>query len=186
MHDLPVQSPPQAIVQVVEPKSLTESAVNIPETAKPLAKLEKSAPIEASKVNPYESLLLSDKDRAHVSEIITILSENGKLSLLFKKNHLKELGSQINHLHPLKFLSAIFSNPDLKARMGDIFQDYFKRNGFIDELSGSLTKSSNSGELNHYIESFAKDVNVGVEEIRPYFLNQDWEGLIDYLIYGHE
>ena len=225
MEDLPAQSPPQAIVQVVEVyshrpetsnfrdekvprlndgdinrlpvvqsrelsqdanstfqadgriKSLTDSAVTLPE----VAKIES---VDVPKVNPYESLSLSDTDRAHVSEIITILAENGKLSLLFKKNHLKELGSQINHLHPLKFLSAIFSNPALKARMGEIFKDYFKRNGFMGELSDSLTEASDSGELNHYIEKFAREVNVPAEEIRPYFLNQDWEGLIDFLIYG--
>jgi len=166
------------------PQNLTvhDIAIEVPEP-EALDEVAKNNLVKKGK-DPYDKLVLSEEDKDYVYEIITILADNGKLSLLFKQNHLRDLGSQIDHLHPLKFLSAIFSNPNLKTRMGKIFEDYFKRNGFMDEISPSLTSKSESGELNQYIEKFAEEVKVPVEKIRPYFEEQDWNGLIDFLING--
>ena len=54
----------------------------------------------------YKDLVCTEKDQAIIFEILTTIEENGKLALLLKKSHLQALGSQINHVHPLKFLST--------------------------------------------------------------------------------
>ncbi|HSX26946.1 MAG TPA: hypothetical protein VLE89_08085 [Chlamydiales bacterium] len=130
----------------------------------------------------YKDLICTEQDKANIYEIITTLSENGKLSLLFKQDHLKQLGTQINHVHPLKFLSTIFSNPRLRYCMYDIFDDYFKRNGFMDGLGPSLQKESEKGKLDPLLSDFAKEVNVAPELLRPHFQARDWENLVRKLM----
>ncbi|HEX2582518.1 MAG TPA: hypothetical protein VHL30_00180, partial [Chlamydiales bacterium] len=130
----------------------------------------------------YGELVCTEQDQSHITEIIKIMSENGKLGLLFRQNHLKQLGAQINHVHPLKFLETIFSNPESKASMRDIFEDYFKKTGFLDGLGPSLSREMEKGKLMQYVEDFSKTVGVSAEGIRPYFQTGDWEALVRYLI----
>jgi len=139
-------------------------------------------PPTKSTETPYKDLVCTDEDRANVYEIISTMSENGKLSLLFKQSHLKEVGSRINHLHPLKFLSAIFTDPHLKSCMYYIWNDYFKKGGFLDGLGPSLTREAERGKLEQYLDDFSAEVGVKGENIRPYFNSHDWEGLVLYLI----
>jgi hypothetical protein len=170
MLDLPTKPPAQEIVQKVQPPK-----------ADPHVTFGKAA---AKNDDTYEKLHCSQADRENIHEIITTLAENGKLGLLFKQGHLKHLGSQLGHLHPLKLLSVIFTTPELKAHMGDIFKDYFKRNGFMDGIGPSLSSKAAEGKLNQYIDKFAQEIKVPVAKIRPFFEKQDWEGLIEFLING--
>jgi hypothetical protein len=110
------------------------------------------------------------------------MAANGKLSLLLKQSHLKEIGAQIHHVHPLKFLATIFSNPHLKSCMQYIWGDYFKRNGFLDGLAPNLTREAEKGKLEQYLKDFSVKINVSAEGMKPYFDTRDWEGLVLHLI----
>ncbi len=178
MNDLPNKAPPQAIVQVVEP----HEALTTMETDEVTVSSPEVAAFDEKFVESHDWQFCSETDRENINEIITTLAQNGKVKLLFKQNHLKELGAQIDHLHPLKLLSTIFTSPELKSHMTGIFNDYFKRNGFMDGIGPSLDSKSEAGDLNQYIEKFAQEVNVPSENIKPFFENKDWEGLIEYLI----
>lgn len=135
-----------------------------------------------NKPDAYKDLTCTEVDQANIYEIITIMAENGKLSLLLKKNYLQNLGAQINHVHPLKFLSTIVTNPQLKTCLYDIFDDYFKRNGFMDGIGPSLTREADKGKLNQYIGDFSEEVNTPQEHVTKYFVSKDWEGLVRYCI----
>lgn len=139
-------------------------------------------PKDKPKSSGYADLVCTTEDQATIYEIITTMAENGKLSLLLKQGHLKGLGSQINHVHPLKFLSTIVTNPRLRECLINIFDDYFKRNGFMDGIGPSLSREAEKGKLDAYIDDFAKEVQVPREQIEQFFKNQDWEGLVRFFI----
>lgn len=130
------------------------------------------------KAETYADLVCTEEDQNNIFEIITTMADNGKLSLLLKKNYLQNLGAQINHVHPLKFLSTIVTNPRLKTCLNYVFDDYFKRNGFMDGIAPSLSREAEKGKLDMYIDDFAKEVNVPRENLNKSFQNQDWEGLV--------
>lgn len=134
------------------------------------------------KPESYAELVCTQEDQSNIYEIITLMSENGKFSLLLKKNHLQSLGAQINHVHPLKFLSTIVTHPRLRPCLLDIFGDYFKRNGFMDGIGPSLSREAEKGTLEQYISDFANEVNEPKEALVKYFQNQDWEGLVRVFI----
>ncbi len=130
----------------------------------------------------YKELVCSTEDTACISEILMILAEHGKISLLFKQGHLKQLGAQINHLHPLKFLSTIFKDPNLRECMKKVADDYFKWNGFMEGLAPSLTKEADKGKLEKHLLDFAEDIGISPDHIRKYFQNRDWESLVHSLM----
>jgi hypothetical protein len=130
----------------------------------------------------YEGLICTESDKANIGEIVTILAENGKLSLLLKSSYLKQLGAQIAHVHPMKFLTTIFTNPQLKLGMNEIFDDYFKRNGFMDGLGPSLTKEADKNKLDRFLADFAKELGIALEPMKVYFQSRDWEGLVYFLM----
>lgn len=134
------------------------------------------------KPEAYKDLVCTEQDQANIYEIITTMSDSGKLSLLLKKGHLQSLGSQINHVHPLKFLTTIVMHPRLRDCLADIFDDYFKRNGFMDGIGPSLTREADKGKLDQYIDDFAKEVEVPRERLNKYFHHRDWEGLVRVFI----
>lgn len=122
----------------------------------------------------YKNLICTDDDKAIIFEVISTLADNGKFDLLAKQRHLRRLEVQINHVHPFKFLGTIFSNPKLKARMIPVFDDFFKRAGFMDGLGPSLTREASKGKLLQYLDDFAMEVNVNSADIRTLYQNKDW------------
>ena len=130
----------------------------------------------------YKDLVCTEQDIANIVEIITSIADNSKFSLLLKQSHLKNLGAQINHVHPMKFIAIAVSTPQLKACLMNIFDDYFKRNGFMDGLGPSLTREAEKGKLDAYLKDFCNELGVKAEDILPYIQARDWEGLVRYLM----
>ncbi|HSX14172.1 MAG TPA: hypothetical protein VLE96_07130 [Chlamydiales bacterium] len=165
MHDVPYHYPAKYIPSPV---------------AKLVASLIKF-PVE-NKVESYQELVCTEADKVKIYEIITTMADNNKISLLLKQNHLKGLGAQINHVHGLKFLSTIIAHPHLKVCLSQIFDDYFKRNGFLDGLGPSLTREADKGKLDQYINDFCVEVSTTREQLNGFFQARDWEGMVRLLI----
>lgn len=130
----------------------------------------------------YKDLVCTETDRMNIYEIVSTMAEKGKLGLLFQQNHLREVGAQINHVHPLKFLAVIIKDPHLKSCMFYIWDDYFKRNGFLDGLGPSLTREAEKGKLHIYINDFSADIGASPEVLKSYFDARDWENMVLFLI----
>ncbi|MBI5272732.1 MAG: hypothetical protein HY861_01970 [Chlamydiia bacterium] len=147
-----------------------------------LASIVKLPPNPENNVS-YKDLQCSEQDRANIEEIISTIAVNSKFSLLLKQAHLRNIGAQINHVHPLKFLTVATSSPQMKGFLAVILDDYFKRNGFFaDGLFPSLTREADKGKLRIYLPDFAVETGASQEALDPYFQSRDWEGLIRFLI----
>jgi len=133
----------------------------------------------------YKDLAFTEQDKANIYELITTMAQSNKFQLLFKQSHLKTIGAQINHVHPLKFLSAVFCDPELKPLMVHIRNDGFKWSGLMDGLGPSLTREAIKGKLEFYLNDFTSELNLPTEEVRSHFLSRDWENFVQFLI-NHE
>lgn len=130
----------------------------------------------------YAELPCSEQDAAYIHEIINIVGTNNKVTLLVKRSYLNLLGTYIAHVHPMKFLTTILKSPELRPHMKPIFDDYFKRGGFMDGVAPSMTREADRDNLFQYIHDFAQDLGVSGYDLEKYFKNSDWEGLVRYLI----
>lgn len=168
MADLPYTDIPYIEMYVPSPiKGLMASMIKFPKDEKSPA---------------YSELICTEQDKAAIYEIITLMADNGKISLLFKKGYIESLGKEIQHVHPLKFLSTIVTHPHLTECLFEIFDDFFKRNGFMEGLGTRLSKEAEKGKLGQYIGDFADEVRVPKERLMKYFRNHDWEGLARFFI----
>jgi hypothetical protein len=150
-------------------------AISLPAT---IIKKPPVKPVDLS----YAELVCKEEDKALIHEIITTVAENSKLALLFKQNHLNELGARIEDVHPMKFLTTILHHPQLRVCLEQFWPDHFKRAGFLEGFATAMSRETDKGKLRKHIEPFAKDVNLTAEEITPYFDSRDWEGLVSYII----
>lgn len=158
---------------------------HLPPPPAPLASILKFPPERSQKEIAYHDLVCTEQDRANIWEIVTTVGKTSKLGLVPKTGHLKRLGAQINHVHPLKFLGTIFSQSDLKVCMKDIFDDYFKRSSFMDDLAPALSREANKGKLMAHLEPFSKEIGQhphNTHHIRAYFQSQEWENFVRFLI----
>jgi len=173
MFDLPpnTEIQPKAYLQTIK------KSVNQKSKTKALIKI----PTKQEKPENYGELIRSKKDEKVINELITTMAEKGKVKLLFIKHHMEELGDQVRHVHPLKFIGYIFSKKALKVHMKDILADYFKKSSFIDGLATPLNNEARKGKLNKYLEEFCAEVGVKDYEVKPYFQRRDWEGLLHFL-----
>ncbi len=130
----------------------------------------------------YKELVCDEKDKTTIATIISWMAEHGKLWLLAHKGELNRMGDDIDHVHPLKFLETIFSNSYLKDCMFEIWDDYFKRNGFMDGLRGSLDAKVATKELHKYLPEFSKAIKIHQDKLAPFLDNRSWDDFVYFLM----
>lgn len=130
----------------------------------------------------FAKLYCDERDRLAIAEVVKNIAEHGKFWLLKNRGYMTELGDSVRHVHPLKFLEVVFTNDYLIHCLAEIFDDFFKRYGFLDGLGERLTVNSQVGELDRFLPEFAKSIQVEPAGLKPYFEVRDWEGLLRYLM----
>lgn len=120
----------------------------------------------------YADLPFSKQDADWIYEVMN----NGISNMLLRIN-LKKEGIQI---HPFKFLAAIFTNDDLKARMREIFSSEFsfKQWAIFKQLDSGLWATT----LEPYMEDFAQEVHLPLDALRSLNQENHWKELISLLL----
>ncbi len=130
----------------------------------------------------FFSLPLEEWEQKAIRNIICTMAEKNLLQLGLEKKTLKKKGKKINHVHPLRFVDYIFSDPHLKKCMQQIKKSSFKWNGFVRGFSGRMMEEAVKDNLRPYIPEFSEHLAVNQENLKIYIDNKDWEGLLKYLL----
>ncbi len=126
---------------------------------------------------------ITAQEKKDLSELVRTLANEMQPALLGKKGHLESIGDRIVHLHPLKFLTIIFTDNELKVCMKNMDGKAFVWKKFQGETVESLAKEHKAGNLKHeMVNDFATKVGLSGGEIIPFISGQKWEQLISYLI----
>jgi hypothetical protein len=139
-------------------------------------------PIKNQRGVAYIALACTEEDRLCIYEIISTLAKTNAALLLFKEERLNEVGEQIRHLHPLKFLSSVLTHPYLKGCLREIFDDFFKRRGFLSGFTPNLLREVEKGTMDCYQVEFAQEVQIPLESFASFLQSRDWEGMIQALL----
>lgn len=149
-------------VQVVEPEA-TE------------AKTQASA-------SAYDTLPISVVEKQKIHAILTTMAENNVFKLLFQKKQLEKWGREIHHVHPVRFLGSVFSDPRLVNCMFEIRRSGFKWDGFIEGFSQRFLAELKRGNVNQYIPGFSASLHLNERDVMAYVNFKDFEGLVLYLM----
>ncbi len=125
-------------------------------------------------------LTVSEMDKIHY--IITNMGRKNIFELAFIKGKMEEKGKQIDHVHPLRFVGYIFSDPELKSCMRKIRKSSFKWDAFIDGFGKKMKEEGGKNNLLIHVPGFAKQVNAHPDKVTYFIQKKDWEGLIRYLL----
>lgn len=131
---------------------------------------------------PYYELAVSGDERGKIHRLIDKLGNESLYHLLLKKREMERLGDEIDHVHPMRFLGVIFSNGHLKKSMKGVYDSSFKWNRFISGLSKKLKRNKRNGNVFQYSEGLAADTGKDAGEIRKKLNQEDWSGLVKYLM----
>ena len=156
----------------------------------------KKAAIKKANTLPttYDKLPRSAEDEKNVSEIISLMdSYHWSILGTWYKSKFENLGSAIEHVHPLRLLGFVFGKKsDLKTPMENIVNDEYKIWGFlygkgkekgVEEggVAQKLEHHAKTNQLKPYIDGFAKEVQADPKIIEKYVETSNWEGLVNHL-----
>jgi len=144
--------------------------------------------------NLFGELPCTVEDQDHIRFIVTALanqeyiSKGGEMNARGAKLETRSEGRP-DPLHPFRFLWTIFSNPDLKMRMPEVFGSWITRVGFMTGVNRGMrrvTPGKSLAEIEPYIADFAATVGTTAQAIRPLILEgaqkNDWRKLVQHLI----
>jgi|GEM_PF-1813153 len=157
-------------------------SVALPNPIASIVKVPPTQPTTPSNVT-FAELPCSPEDVQKITRLISVIGENGKFVLLFKyQKELRQIGREIEHVHPLKMISVIMANPHLKSCMKEMHSDYFKWSNFMDGVGNALTSNHKQGNVVPYLDDFAKACGVTVSSLKNFIDNQDWENMLINMI----
>ena len=130
----------------------------------------------------FYSLTLTQEDGQNIHYIIKSMAKSGWLALLKKKSELERCGDSIRHVHPLRFLGFIFSDPQRKHYIHMVKKSTIKWSQFKGGLFPNLKKEYDRGQLFPFLSSFAKAVGVDKQLLAHYIQREDWDGFLNALL----
>jgi hypothetical protein len=143
---------------------------------------EDEDPIVENNNDLYLQLPITEAEAQIIYEIVDTMANNNVLTLLTKKSAMEKKGNKIHHVHPIRFLSTVFTNNYLKRCMAEIMDSYFKWDGFMSGISIRLEEESDRNNMLQYVPSFSQAVKANPDQVRLYVQKREWEKLVKYLI----
>lgn len=140
---------------------------------------------EVEKVDPaasYLALPIEEWEKESIYTIISTMGEKNILQLGLESKSLKKRGKKINHVHPMRFVGYIFSDPYLKKCMSEVKKSAFKWKGFMRGFSKRMEEEFSKNNLFPYVGGFAEQVGVNASDIQVFIDNKDWDGFINFLL----
>lgn len=131
---------------------------------------------------PKDIFFIDTLDRSNIKKLITRLGNWGVGRLLWHIKEMNRLGDRLRHIHPLCFLSYIYSEPELIQCMKSINQSYFKKKEFITGLSEKMDVEAKNNNLLPYVRDFSQKIGCKRwEDIFIFLDRHDWVGFLAYL-----
>jgi hypothetical protein len=136
----------------------------------------------------YKKLPISDNESQMIYQIIDTLGTSSLLKLYRKEDDLVKMGSQIQDVHPLRFLEVILTDPHLKLCMVSVEDSYFKWRGFMkgpSKTPGFIAKCERESARDNfapYIVEFCQAVDADPAQVGSLIERKKWEKLVRTLI----
>lgn len=128
------------------------------------------------------------QDKIDIAYIINTMANTNLLKIGSMESSLQKAGGRIDRVHPLQFLTYVFTEEELKVSMRNLQGRSFVWKGFLrgkDGKSGivdTLQYEDGLGNVAPHAKHFANAIGIDVNLILPLMQNGKWEKFIDKLI----
>ncbi len=123
------------------------------------------------------------EEKRDVAFIINTLGNASLFDLPRLRPQLDEAGVRVEHLHPLKFLTTIFSDEEIKRSMVLMSQRLLVYNRFMRNLKDNLNHEAKNENITIVqVRDFTKKVGVPITAVKPHFQKRDWIEFVEVLI----
>lgn len=124
---------------------------------------------------------LTNQDKSDITYIVTTLANSSLLGLGVAKSSLETAGDRLDPVHPLQFLTYVFTNEELKTSMKSLQGNSWIWKKFISGINESLDEEYKCNNMS-YAQNFASAVGIDVNLILPSLNSAKWEQFISLLI----
>lgn len=131
---------------------------------------------------PYNQIPVTETEEKLVWELIDKLGNKSLPGLLFVKSRMDKIKEKIQHIHPLRFLGTIFSDPYLKKCMAKAFTKGAVKSRFLAELGDNFFKEFGTNNVYPLVPGFCKKVGADADEVNNFIQAGQWEALVEYLM----
>ncbi len=122
-------------------------------------------------------------EKEFISFIVSTLGNKSLAKIWKEKSSLKKAGEKIDHIHPLKFLSVVFTDEELKVAIANLKETRWIWNEFKSGLFSSLSEElANENMPEEYILDFSFRLGIDASLIKPSISQADWDEFFSVLI----
>lgn len=161
------------IIQTTLGEYVSDNLEFSPEDAKPVLDEARDA---------FSQLLITDDEQKMIRSVIHTVAETNPIKLGFIRSDLEKKRLQLLHIHPLRSIATMFTDPYTKQCVAEMMDSFFKWKSFISDFSKRMNEESQRGNLQMYIQGFSLTVRANPDQVRLYINNKEWEKLVKYLI----
>lgn len=133
-------------------------------------------------VKDFLQLHLHDWEKQVIADLIMAIAEKNVFQLLLDKKDMDRKGKKINHVHPLRFIGYICSDPKLKKCIRSFRKNPFKWDHFMTGFAGRMREEAEKKNMLHFIADFAVYLNADPEDLFPFILQADYEGFVQHIV----
>ena len=132
---------------------------------------------------PYHKEL-ADSEKNDIYYIMTTLGNSSLFTIALNRSNLESAGDRIDGVHPIRFLTHVFTNEELKVAIKNIRASGWIWGDFSSGLKKSLATefSLNNLTKDHVVE-LSRKLELDVKLLLGPYQNNNWEEFIDTLIY---
>lgn len=136
----------------------------------------------APEQDPFLQLPLHEWEKKIIYRSFTIMAEKNVVQLALIKKEMEKKGKKVNHVHPLRSIGYLCSDPHLKKCMRTIRKSSFKWDAFIDGYSKRMREEALKDNLLPHVPGLARQVGGDPHKIAHYIHHHDYEGMVKYLV----
>jgi hypothetical protein len=138
--------------------------------------------------NSFTQLPLNPEEEKLIYDLVYEVGNAGWGTLWLDKAKLLQIGKDIHHVHPLRFLGVVYSHPPLKEAMKKIFSDIVKFRSFFlgsqgqTGFSDKMDREHERKNLKPHLWGFSQLVQKHPDQLEPFIEHKDWIGLVECIV----
>lgn len=124
-----------------------------------------------------------DSEKKIIAYVIHTLATASEFKLLGLRSDLNKTGKKIDHIHPLRQLLCVFTDPSIRSDFHKMSRRYLVWKNYAEKLTDVLSLEADKGNLTRLqIENFANTLSIASEPACSFLEKRKWRAFLDWLL----